>query len=91
MNDESAPGLSTFAERLRQRRFAITAEIAPPLSCDAQDLVRKVAGLKGLADAVNVTDGAGARASMSALAAASILLGMGVEPILQIACRDKNR
>jgi methylenetetrahydrofolate reductase (NADPH) len=91
MNDESAPRLSTFAERLRQRRFAITAEIAPPVSCDADDLRRKAAPLQGLADAVNVTDGAGARASMSALAAAAILLDMGVEPILQVACRDKNR
>ncbi len=53
--------------------------------------VGKAAGLKGLADAVNVTDGAGARAHMSALAAASLLLGAGIEPILQITCRDKNR
>ncbi len=52
---------------------------------------RKAAGLKGLADAVNVTDGAGARAHMSALAAASLLIGAGIEPILQITCRDKNR
>src|SRR6202046_465128 len=47
--------------------------------------------LRGLADAVNVTDGAGARAHMAALAAASIIHGMGIEPILQITCRDKNR
>ena len=47
--------------------------------------------LKGLADAVNVTDGAGARAHMAALAAASLLIGAGIEPILQITCRDKNR
>jgi methylenetetrahydrofolate reductase (NADPH) len=40
---------------------------------------------------VNVTDGAGARAHMSALAAAAILIGMDIEPILQITCRDKNR
>ena len=40
---------------------------------------------------MNVTDGAGARAHMSALAAAAILIGMGVEPILQITCRDRNR
>ena len=91
MNDPSTPGLRTFAERLRQGRFAITAEITPPVSCDADDLRRKAEKLQGLADAVNVTDGAGARAHMSALAAAAILLGMGIEPILQITCRDKNR
>jgi methylenetetrahydrofolate reductase (NADPH) len=91
MNEQSAPGPKSFAERLRQGGFVITAEVAPPVSCAADDLRRKAAPLKGLADAVNVTDGAGARASMSALAAASILHEMGIEPILQIACRDKNR
>ena len=47
--------------------------------------------LKGIADAVNVTDGASARAHMSALAAAAIMVEEGVEPILQITCRDRNR
>jgi methylenetetrahydrofolate reductase (NADPH) len=91
MNDGSIPLPRTFAERLRAGRFVMTAEVAPPVSCDAQDLLRKAAPLRGLADAVNVTDGAGARAHMSALAAATILLGAGIEPILQITCRDKNR
>jgi methylenetetrahydrofolate reductase (NADPH) len=91
MNDQNTPGLYSFEQRLRARQFAITAEIAPPVSCDAGDLRRKAEPLKGLADAVNVTDGAGARPSMSALAAATILIGMGIEPILQVTCRDKNR
>jgi methylenetetrahydrofolate reductase (NADPH) len=81
----------TLEERLRAGRFVLTAELAPPVSCDADDLRRKAAPLKGLPDAVNVTDGAGARAHMAALAAASILKGMDIEPILQITCRDKNR
>jgi methylenetetrahydrofolate reductase (NADPH) len=81
----------TLEERLRAGRFVLTAELAPPVSCDADDLRRKAAPLKGLPDAVNVTDGAGARAHMAALAAASILLGLDIEPILQITCRDKNR
>jgi len=81
----------TLQERLRQGRFVMTAELAPPVSCDAQELLRKAADLKGLADAVNVTDGAGARAHMSALAAAALLIGVGIDPILQITCRDKNR
>jgi methylenetetrahydrofolate reductase (NADPH) len=91
MNDQNTPGLRSFEQRLRERQFAVTAEIAPPVSCDAGDLRRKAEPLKGLADAVNVTDGAGARATMSALAAATILIGMGIEPILQLTCRDKNR
>jgi methylenetetrahydrofolate reductase (NADPH) len=91
MNDQTSPGPTTFAERLHGGKFVITAEIAPPASCGPDDLRRKAERLSGLADAVNVTDGAGARASMSALAAASLLIGMGIEPILQLACRDKNR
>src|SRR6185312_3120209 len=91
MNDQSTPGPTTFAERLRDGHFVMTAEVAPPVSCDPDDLRRKAAPLKGLVDAVNVTDGAGARAAMSALAAAALLRDMGIEPILQITCRDKNR
>ena len=91
MNAGSAHLACTFADRLLAGRFVMTAEVAPPVSCDAQDLLRKATPLRGLADAVNLTDGAGARAHMSALAAATILLGAGIEPILQITCRDKNR
>src|ERR1700689_5277315 len=91
MNDQSNTGPRTLEQQLRAGRFVITAELAPPVSCDADDLRRKAAPLKGLPDAVNVTDGAGARAHMGALAAAAILIGMDIEPILQITCRDKNR
>ncbi len=91
MNDASAHHPLGLAERLRAGNFVITAEVAPPVSCDAQDLLRKATPLRGLADAVNVTDGAGARSHMAALAAATILLGAGIEPVLQITCRDKNR
>jgi methylenetetrahydrofolate reductase (NADPH) len=91
MNDQESPDPRSFEERLRAGRFVMTAEIVPPLSCDPQDLIGKAAPLRGLADAVNLTDGAGARAHMSALAAAAILIGAGFEPILQITCRDQNR
>jgi methylenetetrahydrofolate reductase (NADPH) len=89
--NQSTPVPHTLEERLRAGRFVLTAELAPPVSCDAEELRRKAAPLKGLPDAVNVTDGAGARAHMAALAAASILIGMDIEPVLQITCRDKNR
>jgi methylenetetrahydrofolate reductase (NADPH) len=91
MSDAIAPLPRTFAERLRAGRFVMTAEVAPPVSCDAQDLLRKAVPLRGLADAVNMTDGAGARAHMAALAASAILIDAGIEPILQLTCRDKNR
>ena len=91
MNEQVTPLPGTFEERLRAGRFVMTAEVTPPVSCDAGDLQRKAAPLRGIADAVNLTDGAGARPHMSALAAAAILGGMGIEPVLQITCRDKNR
>jgi methylenetetrahydrofolate reductase (NADPH) len=92
MNESNAdrPG-GHFAQALRANRFVITAEISPPVSCARGDLVAKILPLKGIADAVNVTDGASARAHMSSLAAAAIMVEEGVEPILQFTCRDRNR
>src|SRR5258707_11579222 len=83
--------MPTLKEKLAPARFVIPAEIAPPVSCDAADLMAKAAPLKGLADAVNVTDGAGARAHLGSVAAAAILIQEGIEPILQFTCRDRNR
>ena len=82
---------SRLEELLRSRRFVITAEITPPVSCDVDDFLRKALPLRGLADAVNVTDGASARAHLSAPIAAAILVREGIEPILQFTCRDRNR
>jgi methylenetetrahydrofolate reductase (NADPH) len=83
--------VQTLQDKLKGGRFVITAEITPPVSCDAGDLIAKAAPLKDLADAVNVTDGAGARAHMAALTAALFLQAHGIEPILQLTCRDRNR
>jgi methylenetetrahydrofolate reductase (NADPH) len=85
------PRLNQLRECLRLGRFAVTAEIVPPVSSDSKDLIAKALPLRGAADAVNVTDGAGARAHMGSLAAAVLLLQSGVEPILQFTCRDRNR
>ena len=76
---------------LRARQFAITAEITPPVACEAEDLLRKALPLAGLADAVNITDGAGARVHLSAPIAACLIARAGIEPILQFTCRDRNR
>jgi methylenetetrahydrofolate reductase (NADPH) len=82
---------SRLEQLLRARQFVITAEVTPPVSCDADDLMKKALPLRGLADAVNVTDGASARAHLSAPIAAALLARAGIEPILQLACRDRNR
>lgn len=80
-----------FETALQSGRFVITAEISPPISCLATDLLAKAKPLLGLAEAVNVTDGAGARAAMAATTAAALLVQHGIEPILQFTCRDRNR
>ncbi|MGA2396862.1 MAG: methylenetetrahydrofolate reductase [Steroidobacteraceae bacterium] len=83
--------MSRLQHILEQGQFALTAEITPPASSDLADLLAKAAPLKGLADAVNVTDGAGARAHLESTVAAGVLLQNGIEPILQLTCRDRNR
>jgi methylenetetrahydrofolate reductase (NADH) len=86
-----APARSRLKQILDSGRFAFTAEITPPASSNLAELLAKAAPLKGLADAVNVTDGAGARAHLESTVAASTLLQHGIEPILQLTCRDRNR
>ncbi|HEX5508088.1 MAG TPA: methylenetetrahydrofolate reductase [Pseudolabrys sp.] len=78
-------------EKLKSGRFVITAEITPPVSVSSDDLLAKALPLKGVADAVNVTDGAGARPHLGAVTAAGLLVQNGIEPILQLTCRDRNR
>lgn len=80
-----------FSSRLASDAFIITSEITPPVSLDGRALLDKALPLKGLADAVNVTDGASARAAMDPLAASALMLQAGVEPIMQLTCRDRNR
>jgi methylenetetrahydrofolate reductase (NADPH) len=78
-------------DKLRARRFVITAEITPPVSVSRDELLAKALPLKGIADAVNVTDGAGARPHLGSVTAAAMLVEQGIEPILQLTCRDRNR
>jgi methylenetetrahydrofolate reductase (NADPH) len=82
---------SGFTSRLTSGKFVLTAEITPPTSLDPAALLAKVEPLRGLADGVNITDGASARAAMDPLAAAALMLQAGVEPIMQLTCRDRNR
>ncbi len=83
--------MSRLAEVITRRQFAITAEIVPPVSADAKDVLSIARVLDGHVDAINVTDGAGARAHISSLAASAILVRNGIEPVLQLTCRDRNR
>lgn len=78
-------------EKLARGEFAITAEITPPLSAARDAVLARAEPLAGLADAVNVTDGASARVAVSSFAAAAILAAAGIEPVAQVTCRDRNR
>ena len=82
---------SELQARLRAGEFVVTAEITPPVSTDPAEFLRRALPLKGLATAVNVTDGAGAKVHLSSLAAAHFLVQSGIEPIFQMTCRDRNR
>jgi methylenetetrahydrofolate reductase (NADPH) len=84
-------GISALATALAGGRFVVTAELAPPVATDPAAFIARALPLKGVATAVNVTDGAGAKAHVSSLAAAYFLLQNGIEPVLQMTCRDRNR
>lgn len=81
----------TLQDKLRAKRFVITAEVTPPVTADRNEFLAKALPLKGVADAVNITDGAGARPHLGAVTAAAMLVAVGIEPILQFTCRDRNR
>jgi methylenetetrahydrofolate reductase (NADPH) len=82
---------SNLQARLSAGDFVVTAEITPPVSTDPAEFLSRALPLKGLATAVNVTDGAGAKVHLSSLAAAHFLVQNGIEPIFQMTCRDRNR
>ncbi len=82
---------SNLQARLKSGDFVVTAEITPPVSTDPGEFVSRAMPLKGLVAAVNVTDGAGAKVHLSSLAAAHFLVQSGIEPIVQMTCRDRNR
>jgi methylenetetrahydrofolate reductase (NADPH) len=81
----------TLQAKLKAKRFVITAEVTPPVTADRGEFLAKALPLKGLADAVNITDGAGARPHLGAVTAAAMLIEQGIEPVLQLTCRDRNR
>ncbi|NJL00309.1 MAG: methylenetetrahydrofolate reductase [Spirulinaceae cyanobacterium SM2_1_0] len=82
--------MSRFRRACRHREFLVTAEVMPPKGGDPSRMLAMAAGLRDRVHAVNVTDSSRAVLRMSALAAATCLHQQGIEPILQVACRDRN-
>lgn len=82
---------SKLQKILEAGNFSVTAEIGPPVSADAEVVAQKARALKGFIDAANVTDNQTAIVRMSSIAASCLALQEGVEPVVQMTCRDRNR
>jgi len=89
--DSTHPPVSGFQARLAAGQFAVTAEIGPPRGASLQPVAEKAAVLRGWVDAVNVTDNQSATVRLSSLAGSIAAARAGVEPIMQLTCRDRNR
>lgn len=81
----------SFEGLLRDGRFVVTAEINPPDSADASQILNRIAPLVGVVDAVHISDNSLASPHMCGLALASMIERAGLETILHMTCRDRNR
>ncbi len=82
---------SNLEKILAAGHFAATGELGPPQSADPEVIRKKASYLKGYVDSVNITDCQTAVVRMSSMAAAVMLLELGIEPNMQMTCRDRNR
>jgi len=83
--------MANFREAVQAGEFLVTAEVAPPKGGDPIQMIRMAQILKGRVHAINITDGSRAVLRMCPVVASAILVQQGIEPICQIACRDRNR
>lgn len=82
---------SNLERVLRSGTFAVCGELGPPQSCNPEAVLKKVPLFKGYVDAVNLTDNQTAIVRMSSIAAAKLILDEGLEPVIQMTVRDRNR
>jgi methylenetetrahydrofolate reductase (NADPH) len=80
-----------LADALRNGRFAVTAEIGPPRGADVDEIRESAALLRDWVDAANITDNQGAQVRVSSFAGSVVALAEGLEPVMQMTCRDRNR
>jgi methylenetetrahydrofolate reductase (NADPH) len=76
---------------LRSGRFAVTAELNPPDSAEAEAVYERALVLATVCDAINATDASGANVHMSSVGVCALLTRAGYEPVMQVSCRDRNR
>jgi len=82
---------SNLERVLAAGHFAVTAEIGPPMDCNGDAVLEKARLLRGCADAFNITDCQTAVVRMSSIASAVLVMREGLEPVMQMTCRDRNR
>jgi len=80
----------TFKEALKTKDFIVTAELSPPKGVDLENVLKKADLLKGKVDGVNATDNQVAVLHLSSVAFCALLAQKGLDPILQMNCRDRN-
>lgn len=90
-NGTSSCRKGRLADALASGRFAVTAEIGPPRGADPAAIARKAALLRDWVDAANITDNQGAHARLASWAGSVLALQHGVEPVMQVTTRDRNR
>ena len=81
----------TFKDSLKTKEFVVTAHVNLPRAPDAESLIRQAEILRSAVDAVQLTDNPLAQVHMSGIAAAALLLQQGIDPIVHMTCRDRNR
>jgi methylenetetrahydrofolate reductase (NADPH) len=81
----------SLRERLASGAFAVTAEISPPRGASTQHITETARNLKPWTDAVNVTDNQGSNVRLASWAGSVALIEAGLEPVMQMTCRDRNR
>ena len=78
-------------EKLASGKFVVTCEVGPPKGVDITDMRQSAEGVRGKVDAVNVTDQQSSVMRLGSLAGCCLLKQWGMEPVLQMTCRDRNR
>jgi methylenetetrahydrofolate reductase (NADPH) len=83
--------LSRLQARLQEGEFVVTSELGPPRGAGVKDFRRKAQLLRDWIDAANVTDGQSAVVRMASWAGCIVAMQEGIEPVMQLQCRDRNR
>ena len=89
--DKRGNSTSKLSRLLSSGQFVVAAELSPPRGVEPEAIIREANNLKNYTDAVNVTDNQGASVRMASVPVSSILVNLGLEPIAQMTCRDRNR